>query len=585
LALLLCCNAALAQDSCFLRIENDGTDKDIFGKHMKQNAGFLSCTDKDKYVQNILLNLYEAGYLSAYYTNKEVADTSFVYIYKGNKIYWAKLRADGDAELFLAGTKYRSSHFENTVFRFSEVVALMKNMLVFAENNGYPFATVKLDSVQLSDTSVAAKLLMNRGQKVLFDTIEVKGNLQVSKFYLQQYTGITPGELYNESLVKKVDERLDELPFASVKNPAQVFFSGNKAKLVVYLDKKNASKFDFLIGVLPNNEIAGRLVITGEGALRLHNVFNAGEIFDVHFSKLELSTKELQSRCTYPYLPFVALGLDGTFNLFLKDSTFLERTASLGIVYQFIGNNSVKAFTSFYHSDVLSVDTASVILTKTLPDNLDMRSVNYGLALTIENLDYIYNPRRGFNIVMSSSAGTKKILQNNAVVSLIDPLDPGFDFATLYDSIDERSLNINYQYDLSYYQPVLRNTTLVFKLNGASIINKNIFANELFRIGGINLLRGFDEKSLTASQYHIITFEMRYLLSKNSYAGLFFDQGYIENRSNNSFLSDYPYGFGAGITFETKAGIFAVNYALGAQNNDAVVLRNAKIHFGYLNYF
>ena len=43
--------------------------------------------------------------------------------------------------------------------------------------------------------------------------------------------------------------------------------------------------FDFLIGVLPNNEITGRLIITGDGRLQLNNVFNAGELFNFHFTK------------------------------------------------------------------------------------------------------------------------------------------------------------------------------------------------------------------------------------------------------------------------------------------------------------
>ena len=49
--------------------------------------------------------------------------------------------------------------------------------------------------------------------------------------------------------------------------------------------------------------------------------------------------------------------------------------------------------------------------------------------------------------------------------------------------------------------------------------------------------------------------------------------------------SDFPFGIGAGINFETKAGIFGLNYALGSQNNNPLSIKNAKIHFGYVNYF
>ena len=37
----------------------------------------------------------------------------------------------------------------------------------------------------------------------------------------------------------------------------------------VYLRDKKASRFDFLLGILPNNEITGRVLITGEILLNL----------------------------------------------------------------------------------------------------------------------------------------------------------------------------------------------------------------------------------------------------------------------------------------------------------------------------
>jgi hypothetical protein len=44
-------------------------------------------------------------------------------------------------------------------------------------------------------------------------------------------------------------------------------------------------------------------------------------------------------------------------------------------------------------------------------------------------------------------------------------------------------------------------------------------------------------------------------------------------------------GFGAGLTFETKAGIFGLSYAVGKQNSNPLDFRSSKIHFGYVNIF
>ncbi len=64
------------------------------------------------------------------------------------------------------------------------------------------------------------------------------------------------------------------------------------------------------------------------------------------------------------------------------------------------------------------------------------------------------------------------------------------------------------------------------------IENENLFTNELFRIGGLKTLRGFDEESLTASAYSIFTLEFRYLFDINSYFHVFFDGAYYERKAN-----------------------------------------------------
>ena len=53
----------------------------------------------------------------------------------------------------------------------------------------------------------------------------------------------------------------------------------------------------------------------------------------------------------------------------------------------------------------------------------------------------------------------------------------------------------------------------------------------------------------------------------------------IENTTN------YPFGFGIGVNFQTKPGIFSVSYAVGKQNGNPIDLSVAKIHFGIVNLF
>ena len=49
---------------------------------------------------------------------------------------------------------------------------------------------------------------------------------------------------------------------------------------------------------------------------------------------------------------------------------------------------------------------------------------------------------------------------------------------------------------------------------------------------------------------------------------------------SGSYHYDYPFGFGLGATFHTKAGNFYISYALGQQKNNPVSFKTGKIHFG-----
>ena len=77
----------------------------------------------------------------------------------------------------------------------------------------------------------------------------------------------------------------------------------------------------------------------------------------------------------------------------------------------------------------------------------------------------------------------------------------------------------------------------------------------------------------------------KFLFEENSAFYVFADQSWYEKKGVSSFLTDTPLGFGAGVNFETKAGIFTFNYALGQQFENPLLVRNAKVSFGFRNIF
>ena len=156
----------------------------------------------------------------------------------------------------------------------------------------------------------------------------------------------------------------------------------------------------------------------------------------------------------------------------------------------------------------------------------------------------------------------------------------------MYDSIAGKSYQLRFKFSAAHYFSLAKSATLKTAVNGGHYASPSIFRNELFQIGGYRLLRGFNEESIYASSYAVISAEYRYLVGLNSYLFAFTDLGLVKNKYQTVNTDNYFIGTGLGIFFETKAGLLNVSYAIGKRDDVTFNLREAsKLHFGYINYF
>ena len=84
----------------------------------------------------------------------------------------------------------------------------------------------------------------------------------------------------------------------------------------------------------------------------------------------------------------------------------------------------------------------------------------------------------------------------------------------------------------AHYIPLGKSSTLKTAAHFGWYQSPQTFQNELFRIGGYKLLRGFDEESIYANQYAVFTAEYRYLVGINSYFFGFSDVGFTKTKFN-----------------------------------------------------
>lgn len=515
-------------------------------------------------------------------------------LHLGPAVRWVSL-SSGNAADWLNIAGLRLQKFQERPLRHDEALHIKQSLLEAAENNGYPFASVWLDSLTWADShSLSAAVMIDKGRFVRFKGFKVSGDLRLPEAYLPNYLGWRPGTAFSRQKMLRIREQLRSLPFVDpIANPS-VTFSGHpfasegEATVNLPLRKKRASRFDFIIGLLPQPDATdGRLLLTGSLSTAFQNALNLGERFSAEIERLRPETQKLEAQTGVPYLFGTLFGAEGKFGIFRRDSTWVDASGDVGISYLFSGGNTVRFLWENKSASLQKVDTASILLNRQLPAALDFSQNGFGLELNFARLDYRFNPRKGWSLLLKGTAGFNNLRRNSQIVGLRDPDNASFSFGALYDSIGTRAARYRLEGKAEWFVPMFVRSTVKMGLRGGGIFSsKPIWNNEQYRLGGHKLLRGFDEESLFASRFVVGTLEWRLLLGANSYLAAFADGAYIENITlrNRFFLR--PLGLGAGLNFETQAGIFGISVAVGRRDvGQGIDWRATKFHLGYINLF
>lgn len=206
-----------------------------------------------------------------------------------------------------------------------------------------------------------------------------------------------------------------------------------------------------------------------------------------------------------------------------------------------------------------------------LPDIADFRYNNYGATVDFNDVDDILMPKSGWRGSLMTGIGNKRLVENTD---------------RRRHSTQKRKNTLQYylQGQVERYIQWQRKFSTKLAMNGGGMYNSNLFLNDLFRLGGLQSIRGFNENYFFASQYLYFTVEPRYYVSDESYFLLFSDLGVLENRVTRQ-SAEWPLAFGGGLSLETNGGIFTFVYALGQASNQPIGFSYSRIHFGFTGRF
>ena len=296
----------------------------------------LSRKNHKKKLRVIQNSLVQNGYLAAGIDSVFIDDSLFkidIYIHTGELYSLSRLTFNPENEDALGSSGFREKLFSNKPFNPQQLAKLFDKVLSFYENNGFPFASIKLDSTKFDNDQMSSKLLISKGPLIRIDTIFVKGEAQNSNKLIYNILQINPNDIYQQEIINNIEVRIKESPFLQAIKPSEYEFVNNKCNIYVYLKNNPASNFNGIVGLLPDDN--GKINITGDVNIKLLNALHKGETIQLNWRKLQPLTQNLQTAFSYPFLLNSSFGVDTKFSLYKRDTTFLNIEGKIGVEYYF----------------------------------------------------------------------------------------------------------------------------------------------------------------------------------------------------------------------------------------------------------
>ena len=434
----------------------------------------------------------------------------------------------------------------------------MRNKSVKYLNSGYPFANVFIDQTSIEGMEINSYLRVDKGKYSRLMKIHIKGDSSISLNTIQSIIGVSIGDFYSEEVIAFIDNKIAQNNFIRAIKPSEILFTTEGYELFLYLKSDRVSFLRGAVGLQPD-PVSQKMALTGEVNLKLENTLKKGELLKLNWRSIKPQTQRLNIDFKYPFLFQSPFGIAANFLLYKRDSTFLDLNAEFNVSYKLNNGTTFRAHYRYVNSNLLGGAENSIEF-----QSLSSYSTNsYGLSFDKKQVDNIVNPSKGNAFMSKFYLGQRTLNSDSNSVSNVTV-----------------SGHIHYQ----QYIPFFKRHVLFISGSFDMYSSPVIYQNELFRFGGLNTLRGFNEEELFASVKGIATIEYRFLLDQSSNIFIFYDQCIYENNALEYF-KDQPFGFGAGISFGSKIGIFNITYALGKKFSNPIDFRSSKIHFGYTAYF
>ena len=436
--------------------------------------------------------------------------------------------------------------------KLNYVETLLQKVSKKIKEDGHVFFEVKLKDIKIKESTYKCILdiTLNERKKRILDKIIIKGYENFPRKFISNYLKIKKGEPINIESLNEKTSNLKILEFANSRKTPDLLFKKDSSIVYLYIDKKNRNSFDGVIG-FNSDENDGKLEFTGYLNLNLLNNFNTGENIKLNYRSDENKQRLIKLNIENPLIFNTVINSKMEVSLFTKDSTFTNTRFS------------EELNTSIGKKNTLGIgflNETSKIINRTDNNNLsDYQINNLFLTYSYVNKRYkISNKESIFNVHIKNSFGKKQILERKS-----------------------NRINI----ELEAIKSIILNNrnSLMIRNQNKKIIGQQVTQNELYRFGGINSIRGFDENSIEAETLIVLNLEYIYSINKNLNFNTVTDFGYFENKLLNQ--KEKLFSLGLGLSTKTKSGLLNIIFATGKSENEQLKFSNTKIHLSLKTFF
>ncbi len=532
----------------------------------------LESVEEWKHHQQEVLQAYHLqGYLMPTLLEQKFLPDSIYSTYSSGPLYeWLQLRPGNCPPKILLKTNYDSRVFNQKPFDMLRLNGLFEQILEEAEESGHPFAQVRLDSIGFQDQQISASLNFDLGPFISFDTLKITGSSKTDPIFLARSLQILPGASFSQKKINQAIRQIKNLPYLKLTGEPEISFQNSEATLYLPIDDRKINTLDGIIGFLPNEIEQNKMLVTGQFDLALYNVGGKGRSYQINWQRLSQLTQTLLVKAVEPMVLGSRINLGGSFYLLKEDSTFLNRDARIELNYPISASWQLAFFTRWQSGDLLSVSPQLEITE--LPEVADFRFTNYGFHVIHNGLDDLIMPRRGWFSDAEFGIGNKKILQNTAFPEAI------------YEGIELNTIQYYMRLALERHVYLRPQLGLFFRLSAGEMDNQNLLLNDLYRVGGLKSIRGFNENFFFTNRFAYFNFEPRFYFDAASYFMVFGDVARVENKVSGVPV-DHPFSFGAGLNLDTGGGLFHFIYAVGKAESQPLGFNYSRIHFGFTGRF